>query len=351
MKSTYLVSVIIPVFNVAPFLIEAVESVTNQSHRNLEIILVDDGSNDGSGDLCDDLAHKDHRIRVVHQQNKGLSAARNVGLDLMTGEFVAFLDSDDTYHKQFIERLLSTLTNEGADEVICRYALRQESRSKRDKHGKRMQPLIETGIYNRDEIVNALINNTLNVNVWNKLYRKEIWKEIRFREGHLFEDIEVAYRIGSIVERVCVIDDSLYYYRRRHQSITSSVNQKTINDQLFAFICTEKYIQSSIPLRFSEEQFEMYYRKELLWVIICYVKCARIRGIDVKSKIKLEKKLRMKIYSIGEKIDVKKCDLQTRIAYRFFCFNSMTLVFLYHIYRLARFLSSNIIHLISFYAF
>ena len=100
-----LVSVIIPVYNVEPYLKEALDSVLDQSYQNLEIILIDDGSTDRSGKICDDYSETDDRIRVIHQENKGLSSARNKGLDLMHGELVAFLDPDDAYHPDYVSAM------------------------------------------------------------------------------------------------------------------------------------------------------------------------------------------------------------------------------------------------------
>ena len=104
-----MVSVIIPVYNVQEYLARCVDSVLSQTYTNLEIILVDDGSLDMSGDMCDDYAHKDSRVRVVHKSNGGLSDARNAGLDIASGNYVAFIDADDYVHHQFVEKLYDTL--------------------------------------------------------------------------------------------------------------------------------------------------------------------------------------------------------------------------------------------------
>ena len=109
-----MVSVIIPVYNVQEYLARCVDSVLSQTYTNLEIILVDDGSLDMSGDMCDDYAHKDSRVRVVHKSNGGLSDARNAGLDIASGNYVAFIDADDYVHHQFVEKLYDTLQSTGA---------------------------------------------------------------------------------------------------------------------------------------------------------------------------------------------------------------------------------------------
>ena len=119
MQNKGFVSVIIPVYNVRPFLEEALDSVLNQTYKNLEIIIIDDGSTDGSGEICDEYAGRDNRIQVIHQDNGGLSAARNAGLDVMTGDLVAFLDPDDAYVDSFIETLVNAMAAEDVDLVIC----------------------------------------------------------------------------------------------------------------------------------------------------------------------------------------------------------------------------------------
>ena len=116
-----LVSVIIPVYNVAPFLNEALDSVIHQTYTNLEILIIDDGSTDESGEICDKYK-RDQRVQVIHQENRGLSAARNIGLDMMTGDIVAFLDSDDKYNKDYISRLLISMEQHGSDITICKFS-------------------------------------------------------------------------------------------------------------------------------------------------------------------------------------------------------------------------------------
>ena len=119
-KSMPIVSVIIPVYNVKPYLEESLESVINQTYKNLEIIVVDDGSNDGSEKICDEYAPKDDRIKIIHRKNGGLSVARNTGLDNMNGEYIAFLDSDDIYHPAMIQEMLLPLLYNKADCAVCK---------------------------------------------------------------------------------------------------------------------------------------------------------------------------------------------------------------------------------------
>ncbi len=127
MENSVLVSVIIPVFNTAQYLVEALDSAIHQTYEKLEIIIIDDGSTDDSGKMCDEYARIDERVVVVHQHNSGLSVARNVGLNMMTGEAVAFLDSDDAYHPDFIRIMVEALIREKTDLVVCRYITHSET--------------------------------------------------------------------------------------------------------------------------------------------------------------------------------------------------------------------------------
>ena len=118
-----LVTIIIPVYNTAPYLLEALDSVIQQDYSNLEIIIIDDGSTDGSEKICDIYAEKDSRIRVIHQENKGLSCARNTGLDIMSGDSVAFLDSDDVLHPTYVKTMVAAMCRKKTDLVVCRYSI------------------------------------------------------------------------------------------------------------------------------------------------------------------------------------------------------------------------------------
>ena len=260
-----MISVIIPVYNVAPYLREALDSVINQTYKDLEILIIDDGSTDGSSEICDDYTSYP-RVIVQHQPNLGLSTARNTGLDMITGDYVAFLDSDDAYHPDCIRSMAVAMDD--ADLVISKYTLNY-TKGKLEQKGI-VWPAINSGMYDRITALNALYNNKINANVWNRLYRAELWRDLRFSEGHNFEDIEIAYRIIDRCSRICVINDSLYFHRKRSDSITVTFSWKNIDDQLLAISRVEDFIRSRSPAVFSEEQVK---KKELSYVrkmINCY---------------------------------------------------------------------------------
>ena len=214
-----LVSIIIPVYNVKLYLKEALDSVIHQTYQNLEIIIIDDGSTDGSEKLCDEYTEKDQRIIVIHQENKGLSNARNVGLDLMHGEALAFLDSDDAYSSDYVRVMAEAMIREKADIVICRYTIHNTTDRLSPSGREKKLPRITQGLYDRKQSLCALVDGAINNSVWNKLYRQELWTDIRFPNGRVYEDFDTSYRIFNACKTVYVVDKSQYLYRKRPGSI------------------------------------------------------------------------------------------------------------------------------------
>lgn len=274
-----LVSVIIPVYNVAPYLIEALESVINQTYKNLEIIVIDDGSTDESGGICDDYSKKDNRINIIHQSNKGLSSARNIGLNKITGDMVAFLDADDVYRPDYIQTMVSAMYSNNVDLIICKFA--HYSNKKRKRIGK-IYPLIKKGIYERRSILNALVNDQVNHSVWNKLYKKELWENTRFPDGHVHEDDSTTYKILDLCKTVYVIDLPLYLHRSRQGSISKIITQSNVDDWISARLQFEAYVQDNVPDLFNKEQLVRIQLKRINQMIIFYYELA-MNNINVTS--------------------------------------------------------------------
>ena len=155
MNGKYLVSVIMPVYNVEAYLSEALDSVINQSYDNLEIIVVDDGSTDGSGKICDEYAEKDERIRLIHQKNSGVSSTRNAALDAATGDFVIFIDSDDAYDPDYVTTMLDAMIENDADMVICRFTVHTTTGVMKRTGTEELHPPIGKGLYSRVEAMQA----------------------------------------------------------------------------------------------------------------------------------------------------------------------------------------------------
>ena len=325
-----LVSIIVPVYNVLPYLYEALDSLTGQTYRELEIILIDDGSTDGSGELCDEYAARDSRIRVIHQENKGLSAARNAGLDAADGEYIAFLDPDDAFHYEFIEKMLSSMITYDADLALCKYSIHFATGKMERPVSDKLLPLIDDGIYDRSSVLEALINGKLNTAVWNKLYKKSLWESVRFYEGHVYEDVEIAYNICSHINKLCVINESLYNYRKRLGSITMDYSYKNIDDTFNSDIRTESFISANVPALFTKE-FQLRFQQKLIKNNIgCYIHSKKVTGT---SKREYRNRLRQRIIENGEKYNIKGYGFRVRLAYLMICKCPVLLDWFYPVYR------------------
>lgn len=311
-----LVSVIVPVYNVCPFLHEALDSVTGQTHKNLEIILIDDGSTDGSGDICDEYKERDKRVIVIHQENKGLSAARNAGLDSANGELIAFLDPDDAFHNEFIEKALFALTNENADIVMCRYYISHTTGRLDDLSYEDTMPLFEPGKYDRKTVLDALIHKKINVSIWNKLYKRHLWDSVRFFEGHVFEDTEVTYKICSRIDKFCAMPASLYHHRKHPDSITSVNSRINLEDAVQSYIRTEPFIRANVPDLFSSDQLLLFERSIIKRMLQVYIKSRHITG---NARREFRANLRKQIAESGVKYGVERFGFKMRTAYMMVC--------------------------------
>lgn len=213
-----LISVIIPVYNVAPYLAACVESVTASSYRNLQILLIDDGSTDGSSSLCDRLALADPRITVRHTANGGISHARNAGLSLATGDYISFIDSDDLIHPDFYRLMLSAMLREAADLVVCHEQIFSDTpelspmETYRTYHLQSVETQAEYFLHFTDPFTGPATW------VWNKLYRRSLFDHIAFPEGKKMEDISFLADYALHCQKVVWIKETLNYYRQRKDS-------------------------------------------------------------------------------------------------------------------------------------
>ena len=206
-----LISIIVPVYKVEEFLEECLDSILAQTYTNLEIILVDDGSPDNCGKICDEYVSKDSRIKVIHQDNGGLSSARNAGLDIAIGEYIGFVDSDDYIESNFFEELYKSITENDSDLAICGVKkIGMENRS--DFYGNKC--------LKQTEYLKELLAENIKSYTWNKLYKAFLFKNIRFPVGELFEDIKIMHLIGEKTSSVSLTDNTFYNYRIRQNSIT-----------------------------------------------------------------------------------------------------------------------------------
>lgn len=214
------ISVIVPIYNVEKYLFKCINSIINQTYTNLEIILVDDGSTDNCGVISDDYSSKDSRIKVIHKENGGLSDARNVGLDVATGDYVSFIDSDDYINKEFYETLKNLIVKYNADIAQCEFVEIYEDYVKKNNKYK---PYIDENIsiFTNNEALNSLYskNGAITGVVWNKLYKKDLFKCIRYPKGKVHEDEYTTYKVLFTTKKVVSTSKQMYYYLQRSNSI------------------------------------------------------------------------------------------------------------------------------------
>ena len=197
----------------------------NQTYKDLEILLVDDGSIDRSGVICDEYAEKDERIRVFHTENRGLSCARNVGLDEAHGEWIGFVDSDDWIEANMYEVLLSKAKETGADIVEC--GIYEEYADRTIKKN------LVSRTYREIDAVEAMIAEQIKTQVWNKIWNKVLFRNVRFPNGHDFEDVATTYKLIRCA-KISNTEYHAYHYRKRNSSISQNHHTKNLVDNWIA---------------------------------------------------------------------------------------------------------------------
>lgn len=221
-KQLPLISVIVPVYNVEKYLTKSVESIRNQTYTNLEIILIDDGSVDRSGELCDEFCRKDNRIVTRHKENGGQGSARNIGLDICNGEYITFLDSDDIMEVSCIESLYSFLCDEDLEISACNYGRYDEEGNKLSLFEERYEDFIIDGTEAQRRIWYA---ECINLAPWGKLYKRELWQGVRFAECRYYEDYATMHKIYLYVKRFGYRHAPQIRYLVRKNSDVRSFNQ------------------------------------------------------------------------------------------------------------------------------
>lgn len=235
------ISVIVPVYRVEKFLPQCIESVLNQTFTDFELILVDDGSPDRCPAICDEAAERDARVRVIHQANAGLSAARNAGIEAAHGVWLSFVDSDDYIAPQFYEKLYQTAQRTDADCVMCSVQNVDESGKPIDSALMRVADEVKTGRevlrkIGRDDVTPYLT-------AWNKLYRRKLFNTLRYPAGRQNEDVFVFAELFCQVQRAVCVAEPLYFYRKRIGSIMNSVVTLRNLDEMWAYVNCFEHLQ------------------------------------------------------------------------------------------------------------
>lgn len=250
-----LISVIIPVYNVELYVGKCLDSVVQQTYRNMEIIVVDDGSTDSSGQICDEYKKKDSRFRVIHKKNEGLSASRNLAISLAKGKFITCIDSDDYIAENYIGELYNVLTKYNADISVCRFLY--TFGNKEDKRDGKNDEFV----YSKVEALKVLFGEKeFGHYAHQKLYKSEIIKKHPYPVGKAYEDVATTYKMFADANRVVYTQKQLYFYRQRPGSIISSDNGNKF-DVIEHIDCIQDDIADRFPevLPYTEQLKAFYY--------------------------------------------------------------------------------------------
>ena len=293
-----LISVVVPIYKVEKYICKCVDSILAQTYTNLEIILVDDGSPDNCPQICDEYAEKDRRVKVIHQQNGGLSAARNAGIAAANGEYIGFVDSDDYIHPEMYQRLLDAQIAANSDISICSCEYVDEKGNIIPKDS----PVVTEVLSNIDALRKLSGESWwYYVTVWNKLYKKNLFNNIRFPTGKIHEDNFVAHELLYKSGHVATIKEKLYYYVQRDNSIMSS--QKSItNFDVVEALCNRSDFYHSVGL----DELQADLMNLLSWQISDLCRNAVITGKNRKRANELCRRA-WKIYSVrNDETSLKK---------------------------------------------
>ena len=262
-----LVSIIVPIYGVEEYLNKCVDSIINQTYKNMEIILVDDGSPDKCPEICDEFKKQDERIKVIHKKNGGLSDARNAGIDIAHGEYFVFVDSDDWIESTMVEHLLSTCKKYNVEMAACaRYITDGQSTSVTAFAGPERVYTAEEALYE------ILSGKSIDVAAWDKIYARNLFEEIRFPVGENNEDIAVFYKIIDLAGKVAHTGTIEYFYRSRPGSITklkySTDARKIIEKNLDSI---EAFLSKKYPSCMSS--FYRYKTMNIYALLNKFIKC------------------------------------------------------------------------------
>lgn len=238
------ISILVPVYKVEPYLRKCLDSVVSQTYPNLEIILVDDGSPDRCGEICDEYAAKDPRVRVIHQKNAGIAVARNVALDMASGDYIMFVDSDDWLEKNACETVLAIAQAQQADMVCFGYNEVKPS-------GVTARPVCASSdVVEKEAFLKNIIwgRSLIRDYCWNKFVARQLYEGIRFPKGRVYEDVGTVYKTVHRAEKIYMTDQVLYNYLTRKGSITSTpFLMYQVEDRLFVLKERLAFMEANYP--------------------------------------------------------------------------------------------------------
>jgi len=253
-----LISIVVPIYNVEKYLKKCIDSIISQTYTNLEIILIDDGSPDNCGKICDEYAQKDSRIKVIHKENAGVSQARNVGLDNASGKYITFVDSDDYIECEHIENLYNALKENNTQISQCNILKVNDKKEVLEKLGYKESQIKSTKEILKESFGQHWVENAV---VWNKIYDKKIFEGIRYPIGKIHEDEFVIYKVLYKVDKIALINEYSYNYRKNKNSIMGRRFNVERFDILNAFEERLKFFQERREVELYQTTMIAYLKK------------------------------------------------------------------------------------------
>ncbi len=248
------ISIVVPIYNVEKYLKKCIDSIRVQTFEDFELLLVDDGSPDNCGEICDRYAKEDSRIKVIHKKNGGLSDARNAGIDIARGDYIGFIDSDDFIENDMYQTLYDLVKNADADMAVCGVYNVYTQKTVTQYDGD------ETFVCNNEEAFNYILQGTkIPATICNKLIKREIFDNIRFPVGRLYEDAFITKEIIQVVKTVAVTTAPKYYYIHREGSITTTKFKQKDMDIIEAYEITLAVIKEKFPNLIKQGEFRFFW--------------------------------------------------------------------------------------------
>lgn len=311
-----LISVIVPIYNVEKYLIRCIDSILNQTYKNIEIILIDDGSPDKCPEICDEYLKKDQRIKVIHKKNGGLSDARNAGMEIAKGDYISFVDSDDYIYEEMYENLINLMDIYKVDIASCSVQKFYEDENINLNYNKKY----DIKIYSNEEALKSLIEEQdIKQTVWNKIYKRHIINDIKFEVGKIHEDEYWTYQIIGNANNIAYINKPMYYYLQRKDSIMGKEYSEKRLNAIYSRKARLDYIEQKFPKLLKEAKMSLFFtcvyhyqylmrtkninnKLELFQIINSYAKNIKFSKNDIKIL-----SLKQKIWFVIAKVSLKGC--------------------------------------------
>lgn len=290
-----LISIVVPVYNVEKYLQRCLNSIQKQSYTNLEIILVDDGSKDSSGSICEEIAKTDDRIQVIHKENGGLSDARNVGVKHATGEYIAFVDSDDYLDENYVLYLYEICKKNSAEIAICRHK-RTSQDDEKGENGYSAEVFT-----NVEALEHMLYQKKFNMSAWAKLYKRALFDGVAYPKGEIYEDVNTTYKLIERAKRVGYCTNHLYFYYANPQSITTN----SFHEGKLAYIAhmdeVLAFVRDKYPKLECAAEFRYIWANIHIWVHMPSVDEYSEQEKQIRSNIKKYRRSVLRNRKIGVK--------------------------------------------------